>query len=107
MAYEKLKPKSKTDIHKLPPNEEKEEKHVPFGQHVPKFDRTRRITGYLSSLPQFNQGKRAEEKDRIKHDSITTEEVVDITDNDGSIISVTELPNNSADGYEEVFTEKE
>ena len=33
-----------------------------------RFDRTRRITGYLvGSLDRFNNAKRAEEKDRLKH----------------------------------------
>ena len=33
-----------------------------------KFDRTRRITGYLvGNLDRFNDAKRAEEKDRVKH----------------------------------------
>ena len=33
------------------------------------FDRLRRITGYLvGSLDRFNDGKRAEEHDRVKHD---------------------------------------
>lgn len=37
-----------------------------FG-HVP-FDRIRRITGYLvGTLDRFNDGKRAEERDRVKH----------------------------------------
>lgn len=32
------------------------------------FDRLRRITGYLvGSLDRFNDGKRAEERDRVKH----------------------------------------
>lgn len=36
------------------------------------FHRLRRITGYLvGSLNRWNNGKRAEEKDRVKH---TTEE---------------------------------
>lgn len=36
-------------------------------QSVP-FDRIRRITGYLvGTLDRFNNGKRAEEADRIKH----------------------------------------
>lgn len=34
------------------------------------FKRTRRITGYLSTLDSFNDGKRAEEKSRVSH-SIT------------------------------------
>jgi len=34
----------------------------------PKFDRIRRITGYLvGTLDRFNNGKRAEEHDRVKH----------------------------------------
>lgn len=36
------------------------------------FDRIRRITGYLvGTLDRFNNGKRAEEHDRVKH-SVTT-----------------------------------
>ena len=32
------------------------------------FDRTRRITGYLvGNLERFNNAKRAEERDRVKH----------------------------------------
>ena len=31
------------------------------------FERIRRITGYLSFLNQFNDGKKAEERDRVKH----------------------------------------
>ena len=45
---------------------------VQMGEGV-KFERIRRITGYLSTLPNFNDAKRAEEHDRIKH--ITTEEI--------------------------------
>lgn len=38
-----------------------------FANDVP-FDRIRRITGYLvGTLDRFNNGKRAEEHDRIKH----------------------------------------
>ena len=36
----------------------------------PKYDtikRIRRITGYLSELPNFNDSKKAEEQDRVKH----------------------------------------
>lgn len=33
-----------------------------------KFERIRRITGYLvGTLDRFNNGKRAEESDRVKH----------------------------------------
>ena len=32
------------------------------------FERIRRVTGYLSGdVKRFNNGKRAEEKDRVKH----------------------------------------
>ena len=34
-----------------------------------KFERIRRITGYLvGNLNRFNDAKRAEERDRVKHD---------------------------------------
>lgn len=33
-----------------------------------KFERIRRVTGYLvGSLDRFNNGKKAEERDRVKH----------------------------------------
>jgi len=36
-----------------------------------KFERIRRVTGYLSGdVSRFNNGKRAEEKDRVKHTNI-------------------------------------
>lgn len=39
-----------------------------FVNDVP-FERIRRITGYLvGTLDRFNDGKRAEERDRVKHD---------------------------------------
>lgn len=38
------------------------------GNHV-EFERIRRITGYLvGTLDRFNNAKRAEEHDRVKHD---------------------------------------
>lgn len=38
----------------------------------PQFQRIRRITGYLvGTLDRFNNGKRAEEHDRVKHCSTT------------------------------------
>lgn len=48
-----------------------EQKAVPagklVGEHIA-FERTRRITGYLvGTLDRFNNAKRAEERDRIKH----------------------------------------
>jgi hypothetical protein len=37
-------------------------------KHAKPFDRIRRITGYLvGTLDRFNDGKRAEEHDRVKH----------------------------------------
>lgn len=37
------------------------------GENV-KFERIRRVTGYLvGTLDRFNDGKRAEVKDRVKH----------------------------------------
>lgn len=39
-----------------------------YSTKAPNFDRIRRITGYLvGTLDRFNDGKRAEEKDRVKH----------------------------------------
>ena len=36
-----------------------------------KFERIRRITGYLvGTTDRFNNGKRAEEKDRVKHTGV-------------------------------------
>lgn len=41
------------------------EKLIGQGVH---FERIRRITGYLvGGLDRFNDGKRAEERDRVKH----------------------------------------
>lgn len=41
--------------------------HGIIGEGV-KFDRIRRITGYLvGTLDRFNNGKKAEEHDRVKH----------------------------------------
>ena len=35
------------------------------------FERIRRVTGYLAGdIKRFNNGKRAEEKDRVKHSGI-------------------------------------
>jgi len=35
--------------------------------HYESIVRVRRITGYLSTLPRFNDAKRDEEKNRLKH----------------------------------------
>lgn len=40
-----------------------------YSFHDVPFERTRRITGYLTgSLDKWNSAKRAEERDRVKHD---------------------------------------
>ena len=45
------------------------EKTKAVGENVG-FERIRRITGYLvGTLDHFNNGKRAEEHDRVKHDA--------------------------------------
>lgn len=45
------------------------EKIVGEGQ---KFERIRRVTGYLAGdLDRFNNGKKAEEKDRVKHSGVS------------------------------------
>ncbi len=47
--------------------EKVKEKDKVIGEGV-KFDRVRRITGYLvGTLDRFNNAKRAEERDRVKH----------------------------------------
>lgn len=47
--------------------EKVKEKDKVIGEGV-KFDRVRRITGYLvGTLDRFNNVKRAEERDRVKH----------------------------------------
>lgn len=46
---------------------EKKKKRRLVGEGV-KFERIRRITGYLvGTLDRFNDAKRAEERDRVKH----------------------------------------
>jgi ribonucleoside-triphosphate reductase len=43
------------------------DKHIKMGQGV-KFERIRRITGYLvGTLDRWNNAKKSEEKDRVKH----------------------------------------
>ena len=40
------------------------------------FERIRRITGYLvGTLDRFNNGKRAEEHDRVKHSKYSSDEL--------------------------------
>lgn len=41
---------------------------VEYREKAPRFDRIRRITGYLvGTLDRFNDAKRSEEHDRVKH----------------------------------------
>ena len=40
---------------------------VKYSEEQPDFERVRRITGYLSTLSRFNNAKRAEVADRVKH----------------------------------------
>ena len=55
----------KESIEKTP--EVKVENKKTVGEGVG-FERIRRITGYLvGTVDRFNDGKRAEEKDRVKH----------------------------------------
>ena len=38
--------------------------------HMPKFERIRRITGYLvGTIDRWNNAKRSEERERVKHDA--------------------------------------
>lgn len=54
------------------------------------FERIRRVTGYLSGdVKRFNNGKRAEEKDRVKH-TLTSEISDNIQQNDKNSISVSQ-----------------
>lgn len=44
------------------------ELNVRWATQILPFERIRRITGYLvGTLERFNDGKRAEERDRVKH----------------------------------------
>ena len=49
-----------------------------------KFERIRRITGYLvGDMSHWNDGKRAEEADRVKHDVV---EAADLAEAEGSVL---------------------
>ena len=50
-----------------------------------KFDRIRRITGYLvGTLDRFNDGKRAEEHDRVKHSATLQDELDELSRTENS-----------------------
>ena len=45
---------------------------ITWTAHHQKFERIRRITGYLTGdLNSWNDSKRAEERDRVKHEGVT------------------------------------
>lgn len=45
----------------------------PYFDNPPDIERIRRITGYLTgTLESWNDGKQAEEQDRVKHSTTTT-----------------------------------
>lgn len=49
-----------------------------FGEDVP-FERIRRITGYLvGTIDRFNNAKKAEVRDRVKHDTMQNPTIFDI-----------------------------
>ena len=49
-----------------------------FGKGI-KFERIRRITGYLvGTTDRFNNAKKAEERDRVKHHFEKSEEVFEV-----------------------------
>lgn len=52
-------------IHKKYPNREIEYLNITIDDKG--FERIRRITGYLSEIRQFNDGKKGELRDRVKH----------------------------------------
>ena len=55
-----------------------------FEPDVP-FDRIRRITGYLvGTLDRFNNGKRAEEHDRVKHSATLQDELDEMSRTENS-----------------------
>lgn len=52
---------------RFPTNETADVDTKKIGENIG-FERTRRITGYLvGTIDRFNDGKRAEERDRVKH----------------------------------------
>jgi hypothetical protein len=57
-----------------------------------KFHRTRRITGYLvGSMDRWNSAKRCEERDRVKHTGVLSNEATN-TDQDNHDSSNLKLP---------------
>lgn len=49
---------------------EGEDVGIHYHVHQPSFQRIRRITGYLvGTLDKWNNAKRAEERDRVKHEA--------------------------------------
>lgn len=54
-----------------------DEENVELVYKAPPIERIRRITGYLvGTLDRWNDAKRAEERDRVKHNSVYDEEKI-------------------------------
>lgn len=54
-----------------------DEENVELVYKAPPIERIRRITGYLvGTLDRWNDAKRAEERDRVKHNSVYDEEEI-------------------------------
>lgn len=55
-------------IHKLTIKPEGEEIRLEWERYPPKFERIRRITGYLvGTIDRWNNAKKDEERERVKH----------------------------------------
>mgnify|MGYP003571258015 CR=1 FL=1 len=61
------------------------------GQSVA-FERVRRVTGYLGTLDRFNDAKKAEEKDRVKHT---------MTGDDGYVLLAAAVIDRAVQDYED------
>lgn len=56
------------------------------------FERVRRITGYLvGTLERFNNAKRAEEHDRVKHGAEVCQAPEDTDGSDGKIVKINNI----------------
>lgn len=66
LDYEKESGKVKSKLVAL--DIELDGSEVVLRPHYDTVIRTRRITGYLSTIPRFNDAKKAEEEARVKHE---------------------------------------
>lgn len=56
-----------------------------------KFERIRRITGYLvGTTDRFNDGKKAEEKDRVKHSTVGYKKFTEAEEKELSTVALKE-----------------